>query len=881
MKSISRFLKGISLTLFAFSAALSAEAQGPITLPVCSGTGAGKIYFTSHDSLFVMDPVSTNITYTGITVPIAAGVPNATALAVSANLNGGTPSPTYYTTLSNGTSRYVHYWDGTSWINTGGILNSDHIAGGGGYLFSYDPNSGLVFRYNSSGTSFVANVHTGLGTVTGQSYDIAADCSGNFYVLFQGLSTPVMRKYSPTSPTTYALATTYTLAGTYATGGGGLAINGNNVYYDGSDGKLYTGVINSATSTVTFSASSTTPFASYVPDDFGSCGYAGYNGNLAASDTMNFCNGANTTLTATGAGPYNWTVVSGNAVISGTGQTVGVTATQTSVITHQDANCSGTNAIIDTTVLIIANATIDAGPDRTLYSCGSPLTDSIKATITNTTPSLSYAFYWTHVPAAPPVIVATNTDTTVIFQITQTTRFVLDVSTITGCHFRDSALIRVVDSTPKADFQYLYKYGCTEDTVIFFNYSTPVRGIDSFAWDFKDSVGNNGSYYYSDAVNPTHIFQGQGFYDVSLIAKNAYCADTITKQINVSHPIIPEFTIDDTTECSNHTFQFTSTSILPCSNPRYRPPYFPVCPVTFKYDFGDGTSARTANANHQYTHSGTYRVTLTLTDTFLHCTNSITHTVVVDSLPFVDIISPDTVICQGQAVHLTAKYLTVGNTGIDFTLGDGSAFQNMDNITYAFVTPGTYNVTLTAHYRYCPDATITVPFTVRPFPGIDIGNDTVMCPNGSALVLSDRANLGNTSASYLWSTGERTPSIYARNIGLYWARVDVGGCTATDSLMINKDCYIDIPNSFTPNNDGINDYFLPRQYLSRSVGSFKMTIFNRWGQEVFETTTIDGRGWDGKFNGADQPQGVYVYQIDVTFDNGTKEHYTGNMTLLR
>jgi gliding motility-associated-like protein len=413
--------------------------------------------------------------------------------------------------------------------------------------------------------------------------------------------------------------------------------------------------------------------------------------------------------------------------------------------------------------------------------------------------------------------------------------------------------------------------------VIFFNYSKPVSGIDSFAWDFRDSVGNNGSYYYSDAVNPTHIFKGQGYYNVTLTAKNAYCRDTITKQIDVYHPILPDFTVDDTTECSDHLFQFISTSILPCSNGWYRPK----CPVTFRYDFGDGTIANTANATHRYTRPGTYTITLLLTDTLLHCSNSKSHTVVVDSLPFVDIVSKDTAICQGQAVHLAAKYLGVGNTGIDFNLGDGTTFQNTDNISYAFLNPGTYNVTLTAHYRYCPDATITVPFTVRPFPGIDIGNDTVMCPNGAPLILSDRSNLSNTAARYVWSTGETTPSIAARNIGLYWARVDVGGCTATDSLLIKRDCYIEIPNSFSPNGDGKNDYFLPRQYLSSSVSSFKMTMYNRWGQVIFETSAIDGRGWDGKFNGQDQPLGVYVYQIDVTFDNGSREHYTGNVTLLR
>ena len=60
-----------------------------------------------------------------------------------------------------------------------------------------------------------------------------------------------------------------------------------------------------------------------------------------------------------------------------------------------------------------------------------------------------------------------------------------------------------------------------------------------------------------------------------------------------------------------------------------------------------------------------------------------------------------------------------------------------------------------------------------------------------------------------------------------------------------------------------------------------MTIYNRWGQVIFETNRIDGRGWDGKFNEKDQPTGVYVYVIDAVLREGQVEHYQGNVTLLR
>jgi gliding motility-associated-like protein len=79
----------------------------------------------------------------------------------------------------------------------------------------------------------------------------------------------------------------------------------------------------------------------------------------------------------------------------------------------------------------------------------------------------------------------------------------------------------------------------------------------------------------------------------------------------------------------------------------------------------------------------------------------------------------------------------------------------------------------------------------------------------------------------------------------------------------------------------VNDYFFPRQFLSSGVIAFKMAVYNRWGQKIYETDNINGRGWDGKFNSKDQPEGVYVYIIDVTMKNYRQEHYTGNVTLLR
>jgi len=103
----------------------------------------------------------------------------------------------------------------------------------------------------------------------------------------------------------------------------------------------------------------------------------------------------------------------------------------------------------------------------------------------------------------------------------------------------------------------------------------------------------------------------------------------------------------------------------------------------------------------------------------------------------------------------------------------------------------------------------------------------------------------------------------------------------TDSIRIIRDCYLNIPNAFSPDGDGLNDYFLPRELLSSGLKSIKMEIYNRWGENIFSTTSIEGRGWDGKYNGVLQPMSTYVYIIDAEFDNNLKKNFKGNVTLVR
>lgn len=136
-------------------------------------------------------------------------------------------------------------------------------------------------------------------------------------------------------------------------------------------------------------------------------------------------------------------------------------------------------------------------------------------------------------------------------------------------------------------------------------------------------------------------------------------------------------------------------------------------------------------------------------------------------------------------------------------------------------------------------------------------------------------------ASYLWSTGSTADHISLNSFGSFYLTVtDHNQCTGTDSINLQrKNCFIiGIPNAFTPNGDGKNDIFKPTIFLE--VKAFSFELFNRYGQKVFETREY-GKGWDGNFNGKEQPTGSYVYRIKFTNIFGWETVENGTVILIR
>ena len=131
-------------------------------------------------------------------------------------------------------------------------------------------------------------------------------------------------------------------------------------------------------------------------------------------------------------------------------------------------------------------------------------------------------------------------------------------------------------------------------------------------------------------------------------------------------------------------------------------------------------------------------------------------------------------------------------------------------------------------------------------------------------------------------------SVYTFNTTAIGATVfDVNGCSDYDDVMIvvKKDRRVYIPTAFSPNGDGDNDMFFIQADESQIANINQFSIFNRWGEVVFQAANfqpnIPQSGWDGKFKNEELNPSVFVYFAEIEFIDGHVEMYKGDVTLLK
>jgi gliding motility-associated-like protein len=239
------------------------------------------------------------------------------------------------------------------------------------------------------------------------------------------------------------------------------------------------------------------------------------------------------------------------------------------------------------------------------------------------------------------------------------------------------------------------------------------------------------------------------------------------------------------------------------------------------------------------------------------CSASDTVNALIDDLPFS--LGPDISLCT------TSPVLDAGAAS-SYLWSTGDTTQTIQP-----AAAGTYWATITIGACSASDTA-----EVLMDQQVNLGADFSIC--AAAAVTLD----AGIAANYLWSTGETTQTISPVSAGVYWVSISTGNCMATDTVQLSgylAEGMIYIPNSFTPDNNGTNDRFL---VYGENIVEFRMKIFNRWGELVFETDNPQA-GWDGRYQGEIVQEDVYVYVIEYRSEcdailTGRK---TGHVNVLR
>lgn len=290
--------------------------------------------------------------------------------------------------------------------------------------------------------------------------------------------------------------------------------------------------------------------------------------------------------------------------------------------------------------------------------------------------------------------------------------------------------------------------------------------------------------------------------------------------------------------------------------------------------------------------AGTYVVTVT---DFNGCTASTNYTLIAPDPVVAVIAAPEEPNCFGDLTCITIES-AVGGVGNDytFTINNGARFP-IDSCVAVFANE--YTITVFDSSGLCSYIeTINIDQPNEIF--VDAGPDQEIDLGESSEDIIPNIDADNDIVDVTWSPADSITclDVECQDIivtplldQLYTVTVtDENGCTADDDIFIavNTSRNVYIPNIFTPDGDGVNDFF-NIVIGSGAVSVSYLSIFDRWGNLVYSVETeyvpeqIIANGWDGTYKGNFVNPGVYVYTAKVNFIDGKSLEYSGDVTLIR
>jgi gliding motility-associated-like protein len=347
-----------------------------------------------------------------------------------------------------------------------------------------------------------------------------------------------------------------------------------------------------------------------------------------------------------------------------------------------------------------------------------------------------------------------------------------------------------------------------------------------------DAPTSSATYLWQDnSTNPTFNVSQQGTYWAEVTLNNCTDSDTVI----INYNLLANVDLgSDTTLCLGETLMLNAT----------------IPNVTYLWQ--DNSTNPTFNVSQQ----GTYWAEVTLNN----CTDSDTVIISYNLLVNVD-LGNDTTLCLGEILMLNA---TIPNATYLWQ-------DNSTNSIFNVSQQGTHWAEVTLNN--CTDVdTVIINYNLLLLANVDLGNDTTLCL-GEILML----DATTPNVTYLWQDNSTNPTLHVTQQGTYWVQITNSCGSTSDSILINEEvCEIilEVPNLFTPNNDGVNDLFVP--IISKGMVSMNTIIFNRWGSKVFETKNLMI-----EWNGQDVSDGTYFWIVYYTDVVGVKDILRGYVTIFK
>jgi gliding motility-associated-like protein len=231
--------------------------------------------------------------------------------------------------------------------------------------------------------------------------------------------------------------------------------------------------------------------------------------------------------------------------------------------------------------------------------------------------------------------------------------------------------------------------------------------------------------------------------------------------------------------------------------------------------------------------------------------------------------------CGGDSTYFVVNF--PHDEVIEWNFGDPLSGENNfsyeESPAHLYADTGSYIVSV-SYFLNGEQFEFAYRLKIYSKPNIDFGPDRGLCEGETVLL-----NATTDDAYYRWQDSTTNATYTVTERGTYGVEVMANSCFGGDTISFGY-CKVKIimPNVFTPNGDGQNDFFVPLEY--EDIASTEILIYNRWGKLVYQSDDVL-KGWNGKIDGNDAATDTYYYILNYSGFAGIMYQTKGSFALLR